>query len=223
MVRDPYKVLGVAPGASDEEIKKAYRTLAKKYHPDLNPGDEVAAERMNEVNAAYDILSKPHTARHASGYGPGSSYGSGTSYGPGSSRGTGYGSETGYGSGYGSATGTDGYYSSSNTSGSGYGGNGGYGFGGNGYGNWQTSGENPFEDFGTFFGFGPFGFFRFGNFSNTRNGHYYGNGYNNGSNGANGNSNWNTPATGSSIFGKLFKWFLIYEVISILLKFVFFF
>ena len=56
MVQDPYKVLGVSPDASDEEIKKAYRDLTKKYHPDLNPGDEQAAQKMNDVNAAYDAI-----------------------------------------------------------------------------------------------------------------------------------------------------------------------
>ncbi len=56
MVQDPYKVLGVPPGASDEEIKKAYRELTKKYHPDLNPGDESAAQKMNDINAAYDQI-----------------------------------------------------------------------------------------------------------------------------------------------------------------------
>ena len=56
MVADPYKVLGVSPDASDEEIKKAYRELTKKYHPDLNPGDEHAAQMMNDVNTAYDMI-----------------------------------------------------------------------------------------------------------------------------------------------------------------------
>ena len=56
MVQDPYKVLGVSPDASDEEIKKAYRDLAKRYHPDMNPGDASAAEKMNAINDAYDRI-----------------------------------------------------------------------------------------------------------------------------------------------------------------------
>ena len=65
---DPYKVLGVSPGATEDEIKKAYRGLAKKYHPDLNPGDEYAAEKMNDINAAYDILTKPGAERYRQTY-----------------------------------------------------------------------------------------------------------------------------------------------------------
>ena len=66
MNNDPYKVLGVSPGASDEEITKAYRSLAKKYHPDLNPGDEAAAAKMSEINAAYDQIKNGYTPQSAS-------------------------------------------------------------------------------------------------------------------------------------------------------------
>lgn len=59
MVSDPYSVLGISRDATPEEIKKAYRQKAKQYHPDLHPDDPVAAEKMNEVNEAYDMLSNP--------------------------------------------------------------------------------------------------------------------------------------------------------------------
>ena len=59
MVTDPHRVLGVSPGATPDEIKKAYRQKAKECHPDLHPDDPNATRKMNEVNEAYDMLMHP--------------------------------------------------------------------------------------------------------------------------------------------------------------------
>ena len=55
--RDYYEVLGLQKGASEEEIKKAFKTMARKYHPDLHPGDKEAEAKFKEVNEAYGVLS----------------------------------------------------------------------------------------------------------------------------------------------------------------------
>ncbi len=83
--RDYYEVLGLKKGASDDEIKKAYRQLAKKYHPDLNPGDAEAEKNFKEVNEAYSVLSDAdkkskydaygHAAFEQGGFGGGSGFG----------------------------------------------------------------------------------------------------------------------------------------------------
>lgn len=79
MISDPYKILGVPPTASDEEITKAYRRLAKKYHPDVNHGNESAAQKMSEINAAYEQIKSGNTSQSTSagGYGNQSPYGNG--------------------------------------------------------------------------------------------------------------------------------------------------
>ena len=67
--RDYYEVLGLQKGASDDDIKKAYRKMAKKYHPDLNPGDKEAEARFKEANEAYEILSDPQKKARYDQYG----------------------------------------------------------------------------------------------------------------------------------------------------------
>ncbi len=91
-MQDPYRVLGVSPSASEDEIKKAYRALAKKYHPDVNSGASDAEARMKEINEAYSTIIKQRREGVGGGYagygGSGGGYG-GSGYGYG---GTGFGS-----------------------------------------------------------------------------------------------------------------------------------
>ena len=120
MANDPFAVLGVSSSATEDEIKAAYRKLAKKYHPDLNPGDKAAEQKMREVNEAYTQAlqikknggrapeNNPYSSPYGS-WGQGGPYGNSGSYGNGSYGNGSYGSWGGYGS-QGSSSGGQGGY-----------------------------------------------------------------------------------------------------------------
>ena len=76
MISDPYKVLGVLPTASDEEIAKAYRRMAKKYHPDVNQGAPEAARKMSDINAAYEQIKSGKASQNTASYAGPNPYGS---------------------------------------------------------------------------------------------------------------------------------------------------
>ena len=130
MANDPFAVLGLSSSATEDEIKSAYRKLAKKYHPDLNPGDKTAEEKMKEVNEAYTRalqIKKTGHDPYQNPYGSSGTSGSSGYYNP-------------FGGAWGSSQG--GYSQNS--------------YNQNSYGGGQQQ-QDPFGDFG--FGFDPFSAF----------------------------------------------------------------
>ena len=121
MNKDPYQVLGVSQGATDDEIKAAYRKLAKQFHPDLNNGSAAAETKMKEINEAYTLLIK------SKGQGGFNQNSSGQRQGYGQSGYGGYGGFGGNGNGYGSSSGQRAGYTDWSDIFGGFG-----GFGGNG-------------------------------------------------------------------------------------------
>ncbi|HNX97287.1 MAG TPA: DnaJ domain-containing protein, partial [Candidatus Aminicenantes bacterium] len=68
-MKDYYAILGVAKGATLADIKKAYRKLARKYHPDLNPGDKAAEQKFKEMTEAYEVLKDPEKRKQYDAFG----------------------------------------------------------------------------------------------------------------------------------------------------------
>lgn len=115
-MQDPYRVLGIASNASEDEIKKAYRSLAKKYHPDVNNGSAEAEAKMKEVNEAYSTIMKMRrdgisgsNGYSQQGYGGYNNQSTGYGYGPYG----GYGNFGGFGGGYGGNSYSSGGYTAS--------------------------------------------------------------------------------------------------------------
>src|SRR6478609_6540589 len=96
MADELYKTLGVSKKASEDEIKKAYRKLARKYHPDRNPGDKEAEEKFKEISAAHDVLADPEKRKEYDaggmfgGGGPGGFGGGGNPFGGGGAQAGGF-------------------------------------------------------------------------------------------------------------------------------------
>lgn len=76
-MNDPYETLGLRQGASEEEVKKAYKALAKKYHPDVTGNDPAAAKKMQEINSAYDAIINHKSDSYSSSFHSSYSYGGG--------------------------------------------------------------------------------------------------------------------------------------------------
>lgn len=93
--RDYYEVLGLQKGASEDEIKKAFRKMAMKYHPDRNPGDKAAEEKFKSITAAYDVLGDETKRRQYDDYG----FGASNTYGQGYANANPYGQQYGWNSG----------------------------------------------------------------------------------------------------------------------------
>ena len=100
--KDYYKILGVNKNASQDEIKKSYRNLAKKYHPDLNPDDENAQEKFKEANEAYEVLNDKEKRKQYDTFGSGYNFSNGQNFDP---------SQYGFGGGSHTYTSTDGDFS----------------------------------------------------------------------------------------------------------------